>query len=338
MITCKPHIKFEIIHELESQEDCSVPVSELCLLAGVSRSGYYRWKTAVQVRERKEIQDQSDFALIQAAYQSGGYHKGAKGIHMVLLHQNPPLNMNLKKIRRLMKKYRLICPIRQANPYRKMAKATKESNFADYLLKRRFTEFGPRRVLLTDITYIPFNDGCKKFAYLSTIIDAFTRQVLAYKLSNSLEIDFVLETVNDLIDRHGITLSTETLINSDQGSHYTSCKFSRLLKDAGLRQSMSRRGCCWDNAPQESFFGHMKDEINIDSFKSFEDVKSNVDSWITYYNKQRYQWQLAKLSPDEFYKFISSGIYPLNLNTPPHADFYLKNLRARNSSNEESFN
>ena len=338
MITCKPHIKFEIIHELESQDDCSVPLSELCMIAGVSRSGYYRWKNAERVRNAKENQDQKDFALIKDAYQAGGYSKGAKGVHMVLLHQNPPLIMNLKKIRRLMKKYRLSCPIRQANPYKKMARAIKESNFADYILKRRFTEFGPRRVLLTDITYIPFNDGCKKFAYLSTIIDAFTRQVLAYKVSGSLEIDFVLETVRELMDRHGVTLSAETLINSDQGCHYTSCKFSRLLNDANLRQSMSRRGCCWDNAPQESFFGHMKDEIYAEPFKSFDEVKNSIDSWIPYYNKQRYQWQLAKLSPDEFYEFVSSGKYPLNISSPPHADFYLKNLRARNSSNEEVFN
>ena len=161
---------------------------------------------------------------------------------MCMLHWNPPIVMNVKKIRRLMDKYGLMCPIRRANPYRRMAKALRTSNVADNLLKREFTEHGPRRVLLTDITYIPYNGT---FAYLSTILDAYTKQILSYVLSDSLEVDFVLETVEKL--------TKETLIHSDQGCHYTSASFIRLVNDKELRQSMSRKGNCWDNAPQESF-------------------------------------------------------------------------------------
>lgn len=175
---------------------------------------------------------------------------------MCMLHWNPPIVMNVKKIRRLMDKYGLMCPIRKANPYRRMAKALRTSNVADNLLKREFTEHGPRRVLLTDITYIPYNGT---FAYLSTILDAYTKQILSYVLSDSLEVDFVLETVEKLIREHGVELTKETLIHSDQGCHYTSASFIRLVNDKELRQSMSRKGNCWDNAPQESFFGHMKD-------------------------------------------------------------------------------
>ena len=83
---------------------------------------------------------------------------------------------------------------------------------ADNLLKREFTEHGPRRVLLTDITYIPYNGT---FAYLSTILDAYTKQILSYVLSDSLEVDFVLETVEKLIREHGVELTKETLIHSD---------------------------------------------------------------------------------------------------------------------------
>lgn len=89
------------------------------------------------------------------------------------------------------------------------------------------------------------------------------KRVARWVLSKSLEIDFVLETVNQLIENYGISLTSETLINSDQGSHYTSIKFIQLIKDSELRQSMSRKANCWDNAPQESFYGHMKDEIDI---------------------------------------------------------------------------
>lgn len=114
---------------------------------------------------------------------------------MCLLHMNPPIVMNLKKIRRLMKKYHLTCPVKKANPYRQMQKAIKTSNYADNLLQREFECYGPRMVLLTDITYIPY-DG--KFAYLSVILDAFTKQILSYVLSESLEMDFVKEMVEIL--------------------------------------------------------------------------------------------------------------------------------------------
>lgn len=300
--------KFEVIHNTLQEEDNRLSVSMLCDIAGGSRSGYYRWVSAANVRNEKEIKDREDFELILKAYNQRGFNKGARSIYMCMLHWDPPVVMNLKKIRRLMEKYGLKCPIRKANPYRRMAKAIKTNNVAENLLNRQFTAYGPRKVLLTDITYIPYNGT---FCYLSTILDAYTKQVLSYVLSDSLEVDFVLETVNKLIRDHGIELDKETLIHSDQGCHYTSTSFIRLLKDEQLRQSMSRKGNCWDNAPQESFFGHMKDEIDVSGCTKFREVKVIVDDWMNYYNTERYQWQLAKLSPDEYYKYITTGIYPL---------------------------
>lgn len=300
--------KFEIIHDVVSKENNMLNISMLCDIAGVSRSGYYRWVNAAEHREKQELKDRADFEIILKAYNHRGYSKGAKGIYMHLIHQEEPIVMNLKKIRRLMKKYNLICPIRKANPYRRMAKALKTSNVAENLVNRDFTKYGPRKILLTDITYIPYNG---KFCYLSTILDACTKQILAYVLSDSLEVDFVLETVNILIEKHGVDITTETIIHSDQGCHYTSCSFIQLLKDKKLRQSMSRKGNCWDNAPQESFFGHMKDEIDLSNCKTFEEVKKITDDWMDYYNNERYQWNLAKLSPNEYYEYIKTGIYPL---------------------------
>ena len=285
-----------------SNENNMMSVKMLCEIANVSRSGYYNWVASEE--------DRKDFEVILIAYNYKGYNKGARGIYMRLLHMNPPIIMNVKKIRRLMKKYNLFCPIRQANPYRRMAKALKTNNVADNLLNREFKMHGPRIILLTDITYLPYN-GTR--CYLSTILDAYTKEILAYVLSESLEVDFVLETVNQLIDNHGISLTTKTLVHSDQGCHYTSYCFIQILKDKELRQSMSRKGNCWDNAPQESFFGHMKDEIDISKCKKFNEVKEIIDDWIYYYNHERYQWDLAKLSPCEYYEYIITGIYPLKI-------------------------
>lgn len=305
----RPANIFEIIYDITSKEDNVLTVSELCQMCNVSRSGYYRWIKAEETRKRKEEKDREDFDLILKAYMHRGYDKGAKGIHMQLLHMDPPVVMNEKKIRRLMKKFNLNCPIRKANPYRRMAKALKTSNYSDNLVNREFEKHGPRAILLTDITYLQYNGT---FAYLSTILDAYTKQILSYVLSESLKVDFVLETINQLVEKHGIDFNAETIVHSDQGCHYTSYSFIQILKDNGLRQSMSRRGNCWDNAPQESFYGHMKDEIGkrLLYCESFKDVKELIDDWIDYYNNERYQWQLAKLSPNEFYEYITTGVYP----------------------------
>jgi len=303
-----PGRKFEIIHEIVNEPTNVLNVTDLCLIAGVSRSGYYNWERSEDKRIEREMQDRADFELILKAYLFRGYAKGAKGIKMRLLHMDPPVNMNEKKIRRLMKKYGLECPVRAANPYRRMAKALKSSNAAPNLVNREFEEHGPRAILLTDITYLPYNGI---FAYLSTIIDAYTKQVLSYVLSPNMMEDFVLETVNQLIDTYGIELTQETILHSDQGAHYTCLRFIDILKDKNLRQSMSRKGNCWDNAPQESFFGHMKDEIDLNGCTEFKEAKAKIDDWMNYYNNDRYQWQLAKLSPNEYYEYVTTGKYPL---------------------------
>ena len=290
------------------EEGCRLSVSDLCVCAGVSRSGYYSWCNTQSQRAAKEKQDLKDFQLIKKAYSYRGYSKGVMGIHMRLLHMG--IRMNHKKIRRLMRKYGLCCPIRKANPYRRMAKAIKTNAIADNLLKREFRVHGPRKVFLTDITYIPFNNA---FVYLSVIIDAYTDQVLAHVLSESLEVDFVLATVELLFKNHGTTVDASALIHSDQGCHYTSVPFRELISNFGLRQSMSRRGNCWDNAPQESFFGHMKQELDIQACKwnSINDIKATVDDWIDYYNNDRYKLSLGKLSPNEYYRYITTGEYPI---------------------------
>lgn len=231
--------KYAIIRETNERSGNLLNIKWLCEAAGVSRSGYYHYLATEGLRQRREEQDKRDFERILEAYRFRGYDKGARGIYMRLAHLDPPVNMNLKKIRRLMQKYGLRCPIRKANPYRRMAKAIKTAYTAPNLVKREFETHGPRAVLLTDITYIitPRAPRC----YMSTVIDGCTKELLAWALSESLEIDFVLETVHRLMEKHGVSLHAETLIHSDQGAHYTSVKFVELVRNNELRQSMSRR-------------------------------------------------------------------------------------------------
>ena len=302
-----PEVKFTLIREATMRDDNLLSISQMCEIAKVSRSGYYQWCKAQPKREGREEKDRKDFDLILEAYRYRGYAKGVRGIHMRLLHMN--VIMNVKKIRRLMRKYGLRCPIRGANPYRRMAKALATNNVAGNLVNREFGQ-GVRKVLLTDITYL-FYAGGK--CYLSTILDAYTHEVLAYCVSESLKVGFVIETVEKLIAEHGSTLDNETIVHSDQGCHYTSQAFIQKLKDAEFVQSMSRRGNCWDNAPQESFFGHMKDEIAglISHLDNYRQVQELLADWIDYYNNDRGQWDLKKLTPKEYYEYSVTGIYPL---------------------------
>lgn len=312
-IEAPARVKYELIQEATLRDGNVLNISWMCRIAGVTRSGYYAWLDGAPARQSNEEADQKDFALILEAYRFRNRPKGARSIHMRLLHID--VRMNVKKIRRLMKKYGLKCPIRKENPYRQMAKALRTNTVAPNRVARNFHGFGVRKVLLTDITYLFYNGGK---CYLSTILDAMTREVLAYQLSQSLEVAFVLDTVDALVRDYGSQLDNETIIHSDQGCHYTSYAFIQKLKDENFLQSMSRKGNCWDNAPQESFFGHLKDEIRdvVSCCCSFEDVQKIIDDQMDYYNNDRYQWELLKLSPKEYYSYLTTGVYPLKPYTP----------------------
>lgn len=274
-------------------------VSYLCTLCGVSRSGYYHYfsEKAQVRREQRDKQDEVVRDLILKAYQFKRRKKGARQIKMTLKGQFQTV-YNLKRIRRIMKKYDIICPIRRANPYRRMAKATSEHAVSPNLLNRQFKQNIPGKVLLTDITYLFYGIGKK--AYLSTIKDGSTNEILAYNVSDQITLDLATDTLLKLKNNRKVKLAKDAFIHSDQGFHYTSPIFQRLVKKYGLSQSMSRRGNCWDNAPQESFFGHFKDEISIKHCASLEELKREVKNYMTYYNYYRYQWNLKKMTPVEY--------------------------------------
>lgn len=270
--------------------------SYLCNIGKVSRSGYYNY---LKSEKNRVIKDNNDLALkeiILEAYNLRGYKKGAQQIKMVLF-RDLDTNFNLKRIRRIMKKYKIVCPYRKPNPYKKIAKATKEHSTVPNTLKRNFKQEIPGKVLLTDITYLKYSNG--KTAYLSVIKDGSTNEILAHHLSDSLKLKIATETIWKL-KANETKLPDDAFIHSDQGVHYTCPKFHKLLVKNKLKQSMSRRGNCWDNAPIESFFGHLKDEINISGCESYKVLNREIDRYIHYYNNHRPQWNLKKLTPVEY--------------------------------------
>ena len=199
--------------------------SYLCNCIGVSKSGYYNYLKNENKRIERDNKDQKDFELILKAYKFKKRKKGARQIMMVLDNEFN-VHFNLKKIRRLMKKYGLKCPIRQANPYRRMMKATQEHTTCENVVNRVFKTGIPYNVLLTDITYLFYGDNKK--CYLSTIKDAETNEILAYYISESMTLDISLETVKKLHRKKNVILNKNVIIHSDQGVHYTSPKFHNL--------------------------------------------------------------------------------------------------------------
>jgi len=274
-------------------------VSYFCKVACVSRSGYYKYFSSESEVLRKSKEDNDILAKenVLKAFNFKGRKKGARQIKMVLKDKFNII-YNLKRIRRIMKKYNIVCPFRKANPNRRMMKATKEHTIVPNLVNREFKQGIPGKILLTDITYLSYKNG--KRAYLSTIKDSSTNEILAHYVSDNLRLDIVLNTLEKLKLNTKLKLHSEPILHSDQGVHYTSSKFQKRVKKLGLKQSMSRRGNCWDNAPQESFFGHFKDEVIINKCSTLDEVINEIDDYMDYYNNDRYQWNLNKMTPVQY--------------------------------------
>lgn len=274
----RPCKVYALIEQLQRKHQLKNLVSELCRLTGVSRSGYYAWMNGETKRQIKAENDDKDVAVIREIFDQEKGKAGALQIKM-FLENDYGIIMNHKKIRRLMKQYHLTAQLRQAKPYKQMLKATQEHRTCPNLLKREFNQDVPDKVYLTDITYIYYGKGQK--AYLSCIKDSTTKEIITHVGSRSLKMNIVYQTLKQLKERADLFHPAAML-------------------QMGLRQSMSRPGNCWDNAPMESFFGHFKDIVDHKSCETFEELKHKVAAYITKYNNERYQWGLKKMTPVQY--------------------------------------
>ncbi len=266
----------------------------MCSIAKVSRSGYYQWLKHADDKPK----DYEDYLLIKEIFNKG---KGKYGWRQVKMHleRQKGVVMNHKKIIRIMRKYDLVAKIRRRNPYKAIMKKTQEHRTFENKLNRDFSQTVPHKVFCTDITYISFNH---RFAYLSAVKDIATGEVVAWNLLPYITMELVLETLEKLKPYQN------AMIHSDQGFHYTNPEYIKGVKVLEMIQSMSRKGNCIDNAPIESFFSHLKDNIDYKNCKTFEEIYQLIENYIDYHNNERAQWNKNKMTPVEYRNHLFAQI------------------------------
>ena len=270
---------------------------------GISRSSFYSCLKNAEYGlywEKKESEDEKDVQVIREVLEHDEYPKGTRMIYMSM-KKITGRQFGINKIRRLKRKYGITCPVRQANHNRRAARELLERNVCPNHLRRQFRMHRPLEIFLSDVTYLPYGDD--KLAYGSACIDAVTGRVMALVISDSNDLSLADKTVETLISWEH---SDHSVFHTDQGSLYLSDHFQKLLKDHNFRQSMSKRGNCWDNAPQESFFGHFKDEVNYKNCTHLYELIDLADRYMSYYNTERGQWTRNRMTPVRYQVYLQS--------------------------------
>ena len=263
---------------------------------GLSRSSYYSILSNDNYGT-KDKQDEIDFQYIKKVIDYKGFKKGSRTIYMMLPGMCG-VHFGRAKILRLMKKYGCVCTVRKERPELKTNRENLKNNRKPNLLKRRFRLARPNEILLTDVSYLKYSTN--KTEYFSCIKDAVTGRIVNHVTSSANDLNLATDTIDCLN-------STENaLFHSDQGTLYFNDEFQNKLKKLGYEQSMSRRGNCWDNSSQESYFGHMKDECDFSKCSTPEDVKKKVNEYVYYYNYERPQWSRNKMTPVDYEKYLYS--------------------------------
>jgi transposase InsO family protein len=246
------------------------------------------------------MQDERDVKVIQEVIDYKGYPKGTRMIYM-MMKKITGRQFGINKIRRLKQKYGIICPVRKANASRRAAQELLEKNRKDNKLKRTFRLHRPSEVFLSDVTYLDF--GNNKRAYGSAILDAVTGKLITFVVSEHNDLSLADKTLDWIITEKN---HRGALFHTDQGSLYLSDRFQERLNRLGMIQSMSKRGNCWDNAPQESFFGHFKDEVDYSRCRTIEELDLLLYDYMQYFNKERCQWTRNRMTPVQYQRYLNS--------------------------------
>jgi transposase InsO family protein len=223
-------------------------------------------------------------------------HKGRYGYRRITAAlKQLGFHHNHKLIARLMCQLNLTAKIRRKK-YRSYKGV--QGKIAKNHLQRQFHADGPRKRWLTDIT--EFKVGDHKL-YLSPILDCYNNEIVSYTLSRRPTYDLVSQMLDCALNKTKACRGKRLMLHSDQGWHYQMKPFSTTLKQNGIKQSMSRKGNCLDNALMEGFFGTLKCEtIYIEKPKTIEQLEQQIHEYIHYYNNERIQLKLKGLSPVQY--------------------------------------
>ena len=275
------------------------PVQRMCQVLGVSPSGYYAWRTrplspSTRANQKLLVEIRSIHSRSRKTY-------GSPRVHAELRDCNFLVGKN--RVARLMRAENL-----RGQRKRKQPRTTNSQHrhpVAPNHLNRDFHATRPNEKWLADITYIPTAEG---WLYLAGVLDLFSRKIVGWSFSASLESNLVEEAFHMAVYSRP-TLSG-LLHHSDRGSQYAGDAYQQLLIDLQVQVSMSRTGNCYDNAPMESFFSTLKCEhVHFQNYQSRQEAQTDIFAYIVgFYNRQRRHSSLGYLSPQEFERRYYSNL------------------------------
>ena len=245
-------------------------------MLNVSRSGYYAARSRPPSMQRKRQWDlTSQIQLIHAASRQT---YGSPRIHAELCAQGVPCSRNT--VAKLMRQAQIMP---KAIRRFRVTTDSRNTKASPNLLGRVFQATRPNACWLTDITYIPTREG---WLYLAAVLDLHSRVVVGWAMSRTLDCKLATDAINMAIQSRGCG---PEILHSDQGSTYATAAYRALLKDHGIRQSMCRKGDCWDNAPMESFFHTLKTELVMHcDYKTRAEARASIFDYVeVFYNRQR---------------------------------------------------
>jgi transposase InsO family protein len=280
---------------IEKEASGKLGTAALCSALGVSESGYRKWLKREPSHDPYEMEVRSEMQKIALEFPFYGYRRMTGEL------DNRGFPVNEKRVRRLMKIDNLLC-IRKTF-FRPMT-TDSNHNFPVYPnLAKGLLVTGMNQLWVSDITYIRLE---KEFVYLAVIMDVFSRRVVGWELSRSLDASITLNALDMAFsNRKGMDLAG-LIHHSDQGVQYACSEYTAKLEARGIRISMSRKGNPYDNAIAESFMKTLKvEEVYLQEYTSFRDARKNIGRFIDeVYNKKRLHSSIGYRSPEEFEKEV----------------------------------
>lgn len=235
--------------------------------------------------------------LIIKIFKSSKEKAGYRTIKMTL-QRDYGIKVNHKKIRRIQKEQGLKTKVRMRKRFNSYTEESRRRKAFPDLLKRNFKQAHPNSAHSADITEVIYKGGRK--AYIFAAKDLYCKSIFTYSISSSPNSDFVTKRYYQKLRGLPKEELNRLICHTDRGGQFFSDPFVGMLKNMGVKQSMSRKGNCLDNSPIESFFGHMKDEVEFKDCRSLEDVIWTVNKYMKKYNVNRPQWGLKGKTPDEY--------------------------------------